>query len=79
MRPRDRSHNNRRGKKYRDVERGLENTHEEGDCVLVVDTAQEQPETDSEQEQPMGDAEQQGPMADKEDARRFREALLQHM
>ena len=67
MRLRDRPHICYRGKKYRDVERRLENTYGEGDCVRVVDTDQEQPEiyrdqeqpeTDSELEQPVGDAEQ---------------------
>ena len=48
MRLRDRSHIGYRGKKHRDVERRLENTYGEGDCVRVVDTEQEQPVIDTE-------------------------------
>ena len=57
MRPRDRPHICYRGKKYRDVERRLENTYGEGDCVRVVDTDQEQLVIDTEQEQRVVDAE----------------------
>ena len=35
-----------RGRKYRDLERRLENTYGEGDCVRVVDTEQEEPMVD---------------------------------
>ena len=32
-----------RGRKYRDIERRLEKTYGEGDCVRVVDAEQEEP------------------------------------
>ena len=54
-------------RKYRDIERRLENTYGEGDCVRVVD---------AEQEEPVVDAEQGEPMVDDSDAKQFGEALL---
>ena len=32
-----------RGRRYRDLERRLENTYGEGDCIPVVDAEQEEP------------------------------------
>ena len=77
MTPRDKPYICYRGRKYRDIERRLENTYGEGDYVRVVDTDQEQLVIDTEQEQPVVDAEQQGPMAgNDDDAKRFGELLL---
>ena len=56
-----------RGRKYRDIERRLENTYGEGDCVRVVDTKQEEPTVE------VGQGES---MADDSDAKQFGEALL---
>ena len=36
-----------RGRKYRDIERRLENTYGEGDYVRVVDAEQEEPVVDA--------------------------------
>ena len=58
MMPRDKPYICYRGRKYRHIERRLENTYGEGDCVQMVDTDQEQPVTDTEQEQPVVDTEQ---------------------
>jgi len=66
MTPREKPYICYRGRKYRDIERRLENTYGEGLCVRVVDT---------EQEEPMVDAEQEDPMAD-EDGKRFADMLL---
>ena len=44
-----------RGRKYKDIERRLENTYREGDCVWVVDAEQEEPVIDAEQGEPMAD------------------------
>ena len=74
-----------RGRKYRDLERRLENTYGEGDCVRVVDTKQEElmvdaekeePVVDIEHEEPVIDTEQEEPMAGDDDAKRFGEMLL---
>ena len=63
-------------RKYRDIERRLENTYGEGDCVRVVDTEQgREPVTDTKQEEPVLDSEQRGPMADDTKAKQFGEAL----
>ena len=64
-----------RGRKYRDIERRLENTYGEGDCVRVVDTDQDQPVIVTDREQPVVNAEQQGQMVD-EDGKRFADTLL---
>ena len=37
-----------RDRKYRDIERRLENTYGEGDCVRVVDAEQDEPMIDAE-------------------------------
>ena len=56
-----------RGRKYRDIERRLENTYGEGDCIRVLDTEPEE----------LGiDAEERETMADDSDAKQFGEALL---
>ena len=65
-----------RGRKYRDLERRLENTYGEGDCVRVVDTEQEEPAVDVEQEEPVLDSKQREPMAGDSEAKQFGEALL---
>ena len=57
-----------RGRKYRDIERRLENTYGEGDCVRVVDAEQEEPVVNTEQEEPMA--------SDDDDGKRFGEMLL---
>ena len=57
-----------RGRKYRDIERRLENTYGEGDCVRVVDAEQEEPVIDAEQD-PLANAKQGEPMADDSDAK----------
>ena len=64
-----------RSRNYRDIERRLENTYGEGDCVRVVDTEQEEPMVNTKQEKPVVDAEQEDPMAD-EDGKRFANMLL---
>ena len=56
-----------RGRKYRDIERRLENTYGDGDCVRVVDAKQEEPAVEAEQGEPM---------ADDSNAKQFGEALL---
>ena len=65
-----------RGRKYKDIERRLENTYGEGDCVRVVDTEQKEPEIDTKQEEPVVDTEQGELMADDSEAKQFGEALL---
>ena len=45
-----------RGRRYKDTGHRLENTYGEGDCVLVVDTEQEEPVVDAGQEEPVVDA-----------------------
>ena len=75
MTPRGKPYICYRDKKYRDIERRLENTYGEGDCVRVVDTQQEEPVVNTEQEEPVVDAEQEDPMAD-EDRKRFVDMLL---
>ena len=57
-----------RGRKYRDIERRLENTYGEGDCVRVVDAEQEEPVIDAEQD-PLANEKQGEPMADDSDAK----------
>ena len=49
MTPGEKSYICYKQRKYRDIERRLENTYGEGDCVWVVDTEQErEPVTDAE-------------------------------
>ena len=60
----------------RDIERRLENTYREGDCVRAMDAEQEELVIDVEQEGPVVDAEQGEPMADDSDAKKFGEMLL---
>ena len=69
MTPREKPYICYRGRKYRDIERRLENTYGEGDCVRVVDAEQEEPMIDAEQEGPVVDAEQGEPMVDDSDAK----------
>ena len=64
-----------RGRKYKDIERRLENTYREGDCVRVVDTEQEEPVVNTEQKEPVVDAEQEDPMAD-DGGKKFADMLL---
>ena len=67
MTPREKPYICYRGRKYRDIERRLENTYGEGDCDPVVD---------AEQEEPVVDAEQEELIAGDDDAKRFGEILL---
>ena len=57
MTPREKPYICYRGRKFRDIERRLENTYGEGDCVRVLDTKQEEPVVNTEQEEPVVDAE----------------------
>ena len=75
MTPREKPYIYYRGRKYRDIERRLENTYGEGDCVRVVGTEQEEPMVNTEQEEPVVDAKQEDLMADK-DGKRFADMLL---
>ena len=56
-----------RGRKYRDIERRLENTYGDGDCVRVVEMEQEEPGVDIEWRELMEEY---------SDAKQFGEALL---
>ena len=75
MTPREKPYICYRDRKYRDIERRLENTYGEGDCVQVVDTEQEEHVVNTEQDEPVVDAEQEDPMAD-EDGKIFADMLL---
>ena len=61
MTPGDKPYICYRSKRYRDVERRLENTYGEGDCVRVVDTDREQPEVYRDQGEPVTDSDQEQP------------------
>jgi len=77
MTPREKPYICYRGRKYKDIERRLENTYGEGPCVRVVDTKQE-PVMNAEQEEPVVDTEQEDPMED-EDGKRYADMLLKSM
>ncbi len=66
MTPREKPYICYRGRKYRDIERRLENIYGEGGYVQVVNTEHEEPVVDAEQEDPMAD----------EDGKRFADMLL---